>query len=400
MAVAPRCLKFILFRVILWAVPHPALYRSMFPPGMNDFRNEAPMSAQGILDQRLHNQLLSRTAFRRPHEVVGWLGAVQSQDFAAAKWALGLRLPDSTDAQVEHAFNEGLLLRTHILRPTWHFVLPSDIHWMLKLTAPRVHARAALYYRKLELDAPVFKHSEAAMRRALRGGKFLTRTELSAVLEKAGITGVQLRFTYLMMHAELEGVVCSGPRRGKQFTYALLSERAPSARRLDRDASLAELARMYFRSHGPATANDFSWWSGLTLADVKRGLEMVSSEFICENHEGRSYWLSESRLSASQASRAAYLLPNFDEYVVGYTDRHLFFDSSYDEGQIPRNSMLSHHTLALKGRLLGTWRRTLNRDSVTVEVDPFDSFTPSQRAAIRAGALRYAQFLGMQLELK
>jgi Winged helix DNA-binding domain len=178
---------------------------------------------------------------------VEWLGAVQAQDFAAAKWALGLRLQGVTDDDIEQAFIDGAILHTHVMRPTWHFVSPADIRWLLALTAPRVHAASASYNRKLELDDAVFRCTHAVLANALQGGKQLTRDELASALQQAGIaTEGEQRVTHIMMRAELDGIICSGARRGQQFTYALLAERAPHARMLARDEALAELTRRYW----------------------------------------------------------------------------------------------------------------------------------------------------------
>src|SRR6266702_3694762 len=223
-----------------------------------------------IAHQRLHNQLITQQTFEKAGDVVKWLGAVQAQDYAAAKWALGLRMQNSTDE---------IILRTHVMRPTWHFVLPADIRWMLALTAPRVLATIAYYDRTLGLDDTVFTHTNTVLAKALQGGKQLTRDELASVLQQAGIATDNLQRTgHVLMHAELDGIICSGARRGKQFTYALLDERTPQARTLDRGEALAEFARRYFTSRGPATLQDFVWWSGLTVADARTGLEMVTSQ--------------------------------------------------------------------------------------------------------------------------
>src|SRR6266571_3866 len=232
-----------------------------------------------IAHRRLHNQHITRRTLETPQALVEWLGAVQAQDFAAAKWALGLRLQGVTDEDIEQAFTDGAILRTHVMRPTWHFVSPADIRWLLALTAPRVNTVNASWYRKLELDDALFLSSNAVLAKALQGGKQLTRPELVSVLQQAGIaTGDVLRFTYIMIRAELDGIVCSGARQGKQFTYALLDERAPQARTLDHDEALAEFARRYFTGHGPATLQDFVWWSGLSVADARAGLDMVKSQ--------------------------------------------------------------------------------------------------------------------------
>src|SRR5579859_7689416 len=236
-----------------------------------------------IAHRRLHNQFLSQQTFEKPGELVQWLGAVQAQDYGAAKWALGLRLHGTTDTMIEQAFAGGEILRTHVMRPTWHFVTPADIRWMLMLTAPRVLAASAYYFRLSELDDALFAKTNAALAEALQGDKQLTRSELALALQQAGIAvGDLLRLTYIIMRAELDGIICSGARRGKQFTYALLDERVPQSRVLDHNEALAEFALRYFTGHGPATLQDFVWWSGLTVADAKAGLEMASSQLIRE----------------------------------------------------------------------------------------------------------------------
>src|SRR6266487_1491890 len=266
------------------------------------------MTHLDIAYKRLHNQLITQQTFEKADDVVRWLCAVQAQDYAAAKWALGLRMQNSTDDMIEQAFTDGTILRTHMMRPTWHFVLPADIRWMLALTAPRVKAAIAYYSRTLGLDDTIFTQSNTLLAKALQGGKQLTRAELVSVLQRAGIATDNLqRIGHIIVRAELEGIICSGARRGKQFTYALLDERAPQARMLDRDEALSELARRYFTSHGPATLQDFVWWSGLTIADAKTGLEMVRSQLMHEVVDSQTYWRSTSMTPANDLSQTIYL---------------------------------------------------------------------------------------------
>ena len=250
------------------------------------------MTASDLLHLRLSTQGVSRRAFQTAEDVVRWLGAAQSQDYPAAAWAVGQRARNATHAMLDRAFDEGRILRTHVMRPTWHFVMPADIRWMLQLTGPRVNAMSAPYYRKMELDERVFSRTRSTIARALRGGRQLTRADLAAELQKAGITkpNTPLRVSFIMLRAELDGLVCSGARIGRHFTYALLDERVPEAPTLDRDAALAELTRRYFTSHGPATVHDYSWWSGQTMGDARAGLEMVKSELVetaIDEAEGR-----------------------------------------------------------------------------------------------------------------
>jgi winged helix DNA-binding protein len=358
------------------------------------------MTNLDIAHWRLHNQLITRRTFEKPDDVVQWLGAVQAQDYAAAKWAVGLRLQGTTDDDVEQAFASGAILRTHLMRPTWHFVSPTDIRWILALTAPRVNAANTSWYRKLELDDATFRCSNTVLAKALQGGKQLTRPELASVLHQAGIATDDLqRFTYIMMRAELDGIVCSGARRGKQFTYALLDERAPQARTLDRDEALAQFARRYFMSHGPATLQDFVWWSGLTVADARTGLEMVTSQLMHEVVDGQTYWFSMSTPPAKDLSQAAYLLPNFDEYIVGYTDRSAVFDATHTNKLDPRGNVLFNHTIVMDGRVVGTWKRTIKKDAVMITPSLFTPLNDAETRAFAASANRYGAFLDRSVNL-
>jgi Winged helix DNA-binding domain len=347
-----------------------------------------------LAHRRLHAQQIARHDFRRPGDVVEWLGAVQAQDYGAAKWALGLRLPEGvTDVSIERALTEGDILRTHALRGTWQLVSPKDVRWMLALVAPRLVARFATRHRQLELDAATFRRSHIALGRALRDGNHLTRDELAAFLRRAGISTTGQRLAHLLARAELDVLICSGPRRGKLPTYALLDQRAPNPpARLPRDEALAELARRYFRSRGPATIADFVWWSGLTGSEARAGLESVKSSLTSEQINGQIYWRSDEPAPRIR-STTAHLLPAFDEYLIAYRNR----DAMLDPEQVKRlnagGGMLGP-CIVLDGGVIGTWRRVLRRRTVAIELDLFESAL-NVKPAIRAAAARYAAFLGL-----
>ena len=351
-----------------------------------------------ILQQRLHNQLLSQTKFTQPSQVVAWLGAVQSQDYAGAKWALAQRTNGLTDAIIEQAFARGEILRTHVLRPTWHFVTPVDIHWMLALTAPRVRAAMAYMNRQLGLDTAIFEKSNAALTKALQGNKQLTRSELGQILQKAGIPVDGLHLGHLMGRAELDGIICSGVRRGKQHTYALLEERAPQAKTLERDEALAELTKRYFTSHGPATLPDFVWWSGLTTTDARKGIEFVKSQFDHEVVDDQTYWFIASG-STRKLSPTVHLLPDYDEYTVGYTDRAEIFDISHSNKLDARGSVLAQYSIMINGQVAGTWKRTIKKNEVLIELVPFIMLTDDQNQAIIAATQQYGKFLELPVVL-
>lgn len=346
---------------------------------------------------RLANQRLSGGALASAQEVVQWMGAVQAQEYADAKWALGLRMHRANDATVERAMSDGSILRTHVLRPTWHFVAPADIRWMLALTGPRVSAAMAPYNRRLDLDAAVFTRSQRVIGRALRGGVELTRQELKQALEKSGIraNGTQ-RLAHIIMQAELDAVICSGRRRGRQFTYALLDDRVPPARARFRDDALAELTRRYFTSHGPAQVHDFAWWSGLSVADARNGIAAVERELAAEVINGRTYWMATTA-RARRARPVVHLLPLYDEYLIAYRDR----TAALDRSRWTRAVMPDPFSAAviINGQVVGRWRRSFASRRVAVTVTPRVALKHGEKAAIADAAHAYADFLKVELAL-
>jgi hypothetical protein len=353
---------------------------------------------EGIAERRLLNQCIDRARHRKPADVVEWLGAVQAQEYEPAKWALGLRMANATDAQIERAFDQGRILRTHVMRPTWHFVTPGDIRWMLELTAPSVHRRMAVYDRQLGLDAAIKRRGTAVIERALRDGQHLTRVELAERLKDAGLGFTSTRLAHLAMYAELEGVICSGPRRGKKFTYALIAERAPEARRLTRDEALAELARRFFRSHGPATIRDFVWWSGLATADARRGLETIGAER--SDVDGHVYWTVGAAAKAPASVTIAHLLPIYDEFVVSYRDRAAV---PHGPSMIPSSTgggyVTFQHALVVAGQIAGTWRLSRSPRGIAIAATALRRLSARERRALAEAAERYGRFSGPPVTL-
>lgn len=367
------------------------------------------MQPEQIVQQRLRNQRLVASQLSQAAEVVQWLGAVQAQDFAGAKWALGLRVQPAaksfSDAAVEAEFDAGAILRTHLLRPTWHFVTPADIRWLLALTAPRVQLANASYYRKVGLDDALARRIGDVFAGALRDGVHLTREELRGVLAAAGIsTANELSMNYFLMRAELDGILCSGPRRGRQFTYALLAERVPPAPALTREEALAELARRYFQSHGPATVHDLARWASLTVAEAQRALASISAQLQTAEADGRTWWFVA--LPASPAAPAsgvapeplAHLLSIYDEYVIGYKEWRAIIDAA-DAAQLQAMGNNLTAVVILDGRIIGIWKRTLGKRQATVTTTLFAPPSAAEQAAIAAAAERYGAFLGVPVAL-
>ena len=356
-----------------------------------------------IARQRLHRTFLAASSHATGREVVRALGAVQAQDYEGAKWALSMRTGGATDADLEREFDSGAILRTHVLRPTWHFVDPADIRWMLALTGPAVMKRMAVYDRRLELDEKLFRQSHAVLSKALRDGDYLTRPELRGALESkvgplgTGFAGNQ-RMAHLMMRAELEGLICSGPRRNKQFTYALLDGRAPSAASKDPDEALIDLTRLYFRTRSPATPQDFSWWSGLSVAEAKRGIDMAGAELKPIRIDDVQYWVHGEVPSRPKPS--ALLLPNYDEFFIGYRDRSAIGLRLKSARMVTGGSALVAYVIAVDGQLVGAWKRSLGRDAIKLDVNLLDRLTSAEEKRVLAEVRRFETFAGRAVDLR
>ena len=357
------------------------------------------MREPDVLQQRFQVQHLSGDPLESAEDVVDLLCAVQAQDYPGASWSLGQRIRGGTQAMIDAALAEGRILRTHALRPTWHFVTPADIRWILQLTAPRVHALNAYQYRSQEIDDKIMARSCKLITRALAGGRHHTRAELANVLAKAGIVTDAMRITHIMMWAELEGVVCSGALKGKQQTYALLDERAPLMKAKSRDEALGEFVLRFFTGHGPAMLKHFTWWSGLTLADAKRGLAMVRSQLSDEVVEGRPEWLGVPRRKLRRTSEptTAYLIPEYDEVLTGW--RELAALDAVADMPALRSRDTFFRPLVIGGRRVGTWRRTITGKKAILETNLATPLNRSQMKALRTAVEKYAAFLGLPMTI-
>ena len=354
------------------------------------------MDALTTVRRRLFTQRLAGRPFDTSAEAVRWLGAVQAQEFAEAQWSLAQRSLDRTVTDVDAAFDRGDILRTHVLRPTWHFVHQTDIRWLLRLTRPRVHALNRYWYAKFGLDGPTLARGHDVLADALEPGRPLTRRELAGRLQLAGVEADGLRLGYLLMHAELEELVCSGPRRGRQQTYLLLDLRAPAAEadNLPRERALAEVVLRYFRSHGPATVRDFAAWSSLTVADTRAGLDSEGPQLDSTQDESGTTWYSAHPESPRPPSTGALLVPMYDETIVAYQDlRVVLAHRDPAPGQIDR-------AVVIDGRTVGSWRRTLGRRSVLVDATLFGPLSTRQSTALDAAVERFGRFLGLPAALR
>jgi hypothetical protein len=345
-----------------------------------------------IANHRLVSQRIAGTEFISPVQLVAWMGAMQAQDYAMVKWAVGLRLLQATDNDVEDAINKAEILRIHVMRPTWHLVSADDIYWMLDLTAQNIKRGMQARHKELGLTEALLSKSRKVIEKTLRDGISFTRDELIPLLNKAGIPTDQNRASHIFASAELDGLICSGVvKHGKQ-TFALLNDRVPKIKRLSREEALSSLAKRYFTSHGPATLDDFNWWSGLSAGDSKRGLDMVKPELSSIVVDDKIYWFAEHDFKIKDT---AFLLPAFDEFIISYKDRSATL-TDRDHKQAVSSNGIFHHTVVINGETVGVWKRTIKKDSVHIG---FEYFAPpaTVNKKISAESNRYAAFLGKVL---
>jgi hypothetical protein len=355
-------------------------------------------SPSPLVRQRLLSQQLARPRLRSAGELVSRLGAVQAQDYPGSLWALGQRLAGAREVDVEAALAAGAIVRTWPMRGTLHYVAAADVRWMLALCAPRMVARAAGRYRELGLDGAAFARAGNALARELEGGRRLERREAYAVIERAGVSAAGQRGIHILGHLAQQGLVCYGPRRGRQPTFVLLDEWAPSAAPLPREEALATLAGRYVAGHGPAATHDFAWWSGLPVKDALAALHAAAEAGAVRAPRHGGLWHA-ARAPAAAAGRGpgAWLLPPWDEYLVAYQDRAAMVLDR--RGLENRLGTLGSPVIVIDGVVRGTWRRALGPARVSLALSFWGRATSAEREAVREAALRYGRFLGKDVDL-
>ncbi len=350
-----------------------------------------------FIRRRLHTQRLTGNKFPTPAAAVAHFGAVQGQDYLYSLWALGMRVAGATEVAVEQAIADRQLVRTWPFRGTIHYVTPADIRWMLELSAPRALKMNARL-RELELDEATFAQARKVIETALRDGQPRSRPSLRQTLDDAGISTAGQRGIHILGRLAQEGLICIGPRQGKQQTFVLLDAWVPPAKALSRDEALAELARRYFTGHGPAQLKDFVWWSSLTTADARAGLEAAQSHLAQETLGDKTYWYDPAQPAGEVASPTAHLLPYLDEYIVAYRDRDDFLDPAYN-GLVESGNVIFHAPFLIDGHVAGYWKRALKKDRVIIEVTPFRPLSDAERGAVADAADRFGAFVGLPAEM-
>lgn len=346
-----------------------------------------------ISHYRLCNQQIVNSTCRTPAEVVARLGAVQAQDFPGAKWSLALRLAGATDADIIRAIDERSIVRTWPMRGTLHFVAADDVRWMLRLMTPRVVAGSASRARQLRITDALIAQCCELFVRALEGGKQLARDEMYTLMEQHGIATVGQRGNHILWRAAQQGILCFASHQEKQPAFALLDEWIPVSRELSREEALGELALRYFTGHGPATLHDLAWWSGLKVSEVREALALVAPKLLRENVAGVEYWMASAPTVSPLST--AFLLPGFDEYLLGYKDRTAVLNAEHASRVVPGSNGMFMPTIVVDGRVVGLWKRTLRKRSVSLELQPFAPLSPAHRAAVDYAAEHYGMYLGL-----
>ncbi len=320
------------------------------------------------------------------------MGAMQAQDYPMSKWAVGIRLPGSTDKMVEDALNNAEIVRTHLMRPTWHLVSAGDIYWMLGLTAARIKNSLRGRHLQLELTVPVINKAKKLIEKALAGGRSATREMLVKAFNKAGISTDNNRASHLFLIAELDGLICSGVKQGNSPTYALLEERIPVKVTLGRKEALARLAWKYFSSHGPATLQDFSWWSGMTAGDARQAVELIKENFNAVVVDSTTYWMSNSMPEPKGHETSVFLLPAYDEFIISYKDRTATLDSKHYQQAVYSNGSF-RPVIVVNGKGAGLWKKSVINGTAVIETTLFHPVDKSARKLIQKAEEGLLHFL-------
>ena len=353
-----------------------------------------------VLRRRLAAQLLVGTRPRTPIEVVRRLACVQSQEYAHSFWSLGLRSTGTRYADVKAAFDGGEFLRTHILRPTWHFVAAEDLGWIAGVTAPRVQQLNGTMYRQLGLDQARLDRAATTIVEALSGGQHLTRAELGPLLDASGTA-----LAYLVMNAEVEGLIASGPMRGAQHTYAVLAERVsplggsggvPPGLDTAVTGDAAELAYRFYAGHGPAGVRDLARWSSLTQNQATDATEAASPRLSPLTVGGETLWAGPAADDPGEPGYGALLLPLYDELTLSYPQ--LNFPLADRHPHRPGEDLFVGSVIIDQVNA-GTWRRTVRGRSVLIEITLAPGLDPQAQGHAAAAAARLAEFLDKRLEL-
>ncbi len=351
-----------------------------------------------ISSLRSFNQQITVSKFKTAKEIAGWLGAIQAQDYNMAKWALGIRLQNSTEIVINNEIDSGSIIRTHLLRPTWHIVSSNDIYWIQELTAPQIKSSLKYRDKQLGLTDTIFRKCNKIFEKTLRDRNHKTREELIQELINAKIEVDNNRASHIFLRAEIDGIICGGKQKGGKPTYAILAEWVPIKNRTYRDEALKELALRYFTSRGPATVQDFSWWSGLSSSNSKLALELNKSNLISETIENKTFWFVDSSNMPKPINKEIYLLPAFDEFLISYRDRSASLLSIDNKKTISDNGIF-YPTILMGGQIIGTWKRNVKDNHIILTINLFKTGNPDFGKIYNKSTSRYSKFYDKETEI-
>lgn len=356
------------------------------------------MRHEEIANYRLASQKLFKANSNTPEEIVKHLGAIQAQDYSMAKWAIGSRC-NATEKEIEEAINSGKIIRTHILRPTWHFVSADDIYWMLDVSRSQVKRLFTSLTRQHGYDEKKLDQVNSAIEKLLSGNNHLTRDEIMQELNIKRKSG-DLSAVIIMMNAELDGVVCNGKMKGKQITYALLEERVEKPKTIfTREEALAKLAKRYFKSHGPATLLDFSWWSGFSPTTAKLAINSIESELNSIEIDNQKYWFGADFSEADNFRESVHFLPAFDEILISYKTREASILLEHQSKAFTKNGIFKPVILE-NGKVIGIWKRTIKKEHVKVETQFFSAFDQTKRDALFEAIKPFENYLETKISIE
>lgn len=339
---------------------------------------------------RMSGHQLATPLFETPHEIVSWMGAIQAQDYSMAKWAIGIRSRCCSLHDIDESIRKGEILRTHILRPTWHFVSSQNIRWMLQLSAKRIRSAYESFHKNLNIDSKLYYSCNRLFEKILEG-KSLTRQEIAAELYKAGIPADTPYVSHFLIIAETEGIICSGTDRNGKPTYALLDERVPQTEELPKEEALAKLATLYFRSHSPASFEDFHWWSGLSVTEARTAVESIRTDLITEPFKTQNLLLHADYKEHAGNTDILHFLPAYDEYLISYKDRSAVLEKEH-QAKAHNSYGIFQPVILHNGKITGNWKRSLKKGNLTIDTSFFDQNSSVNSEIIKKAQNRYKDF--------
>ena len=345
-----------------------------------------------ITNIRILSQQLSTSQFDEPKDLVKWMGAIQAQEYNMAKWAIGVRLKSGSLQQVEESLERGEIIRTHIMRPTWHFVPAEDLRWMIQLSGQRIKNAYDSYAKRFGIPESAHTKCSKLFEIMLRDNNHMTKLEIGEELNRAGVLDHPNTAHYFINRAEALGLVCSGKDKNKKITYALLDERIPTGKELHKDEALAELARRYFRSHSPASLQDFLWWSGLTISETRQAINLISDELNKDRFASQELFIHQSWVENKECDHVLHLLPSFDEYLISYKDRSAALDPKHYPKAF-NNFGTFYPVILYNGRIIGNWEKVTKKGVITIETTFFEKKTKVEKKQLKEAESKYLNYL-------